>query len=83
MNAKIIPKIEMLLIFEDLVESSSERLLEDIFEIFEIPIIRNELIVDSDVNNEKRLQSMVLKICKTIIKKLSVTHDTRFRGKVQ
>jgi hypothetical protein len=73
----------MLVLFEDLIESSSESILEEIFQIFETPILRDHLLQDQDATLEKKLQSMVSKICKTVIKKLSVTHDTQFRGKVQ
>jgi len=85
----LLSKLDMLWVFEDLIEISSESTLELLFEIFERHILWFSMLEEqgseqSTVQSfQGKLQSMVSKICKIAIKKLSVTHDTQFRGKIQ
>ena len=55
MNAKLISKFQILLIFEDLIESCSERSLEEVFTLFEIPILKNDLLNEQDQTLVKKL----------------------------
>jgi hypothetical protein len=82
-QSKLIPKFDILILFDDLFESSSENGLEQLFILYENLMVKSSFLTESDSALTSKLQSMVSRICKTIIKKLSVTHDTSFRGRVQ
>ena len=69
--------------YEDLYETLPESSLELMFTLLEKPILTNRILDDTDITVMKRLQSLLSKICKLVIKKLSVTQDIWFRGKVQ
>ncbi len=52
--------------------------------MMEEKVFNGELNISTgDANTSALILNMISRICKTIMRKLSVTHDTGFRGRVQ
>jgi THO complex subunit 1 len=63
-------------ILEELFECQPKKRIEKMFYLLEEQIL-NKKVTDCNPNNT------LLKICNGILKKLSQTHDTQFRGRIQ
>lgn len=81
---QLISKSDIFSTFSDLFESTSEDTLELLFNMMETKVFNGDLIQASNGENKQdQVLNMIARICKTIMRKLSATHDTGFRGKVQ
>ena len=79
----LITKQDILNVYADLFECASESSLSSLFDMMERNMFVNGLLSADKEDQMNNLLNMCSKICKIIMRKLSVTHDIGFRGKVQ
>ncbi|CDW71534.1 UNKNOWN [Stylonychia lemnae] len=85
----LITKIDIFNYFAELFDSTSEDTLGPLFSMMEEKMFNGNLlnIQSEDVKKDQQTTASILniisRVCKSIMRKLSVTHDTGFRGKVQ
>jgi hypothetical protein len=77
---------DMLDVFEDLFECCPEQKLEELFPLFAEVVSPCEEAADlsnTAIRFEENNLHFCTKICRTIMNKLTVTHDLKFRGTIQ
>jgi len=72
-KAKIAGNQTILLLFEDLFENCPEKSIQGLFPLF-------EKVINQGIALEMNELHLCTKICRTIMEKLTVTHDLHFRG---
>jgi THO complex subunit 1 transcription elongation factor len=88
-GAQLIQKKDILNAFSELFESSQEQHLLSLFQLMERKIFHQEetkssfMVTGVTEKDANTLINLCAKICKMIMRKLSATHDTEFRGRVQ
>lgn len=81
-KSQMLTKADVFNIVADVFDCAAENQLTYLFDIMESKVFKSELLnVREDEKNI--LLNYCSKICKIILRKLSITHDIGFRGKVQ
>jgi hypothetical protein len=68
--------------FVNLFECAPEDSLPSLFKMMEQKVFDGNINLADKDGNSSLILNMISRICKTIMRKLSVTHDTGFRGRV-
>jgi len=77
----LITKADIFNIIADVFECAPENQLTPLFDIMESKVFKSELLHVKE-DEKSVLLNYCSKICKIILRKLSITHDIGFRGKV-
>lgn len=68
----------------ELFDCTSEDTFEPLFNMMETLLFKGNLLKSSSDDQSRRyILDYISRICKSVMRKLSVTHDTGFRGRVQ
>lgn len=81
-----ISKKDILDLFEDLFECCPEQKLQEVFPLFQNSVMGStteEVQEEGKIQLEETNLHYCTKICRTIMSKLTVTHDLQFRGTIQ
>ena len=77
----LIKKADIFTIIVELFECAPENQLTPLFDIMESKVFKSEILYVKE-EDKSTLLNYCSKICKIILRKLSITHDIGFRGKV-